>query len=130
MGFETQEQAEKWAENMEFRADQKREERLLAPLTPPSVVYADHVRYERVPSLDKRIKNGDDFAGDAWVRHVAVGRAPDDLLAQHAAKLTRERAKLIEALRLAADDLLDGDYETRAGYVTEIRALLRELGEL
>lgn len=30
MGFETQEEAERWAENMEFRADQLKEERLLA----------------------------------------------------------------------------------------------------
>ncbi len=37
--------------------------------------------------------------------------------------------ELVAALRLAADDLLDGDYETRAGYVTEIRALLAKLGE-
>ena len=29
MGFETQEQAEKWAEAAEFRADQMREERML-----------------------------------------------------------------------------------------------------
>lgn len=29
MSFETQEQAERWAENMEFRADQAREEMLL-----------------------------------------------------------------------------------------------------
>jgi hypothetical protein len=29
MGFETQEEAESWAENMEFRADQRKEERLL-----------------------------------------------------------------------------------------------------
>lgn len=31
MGFETQEQAERWAEEMEFAADTRREERLLAP---------------------------------------------------------------------------------------------------
>lgn len=30
MGFETQEEAERWAENMEFRAEQRREERMLA----------------------------------------------------------------------------------------------------
>lgn len=30
MGFETQEEADRWAENIEFRADQLREERLLA----------------------------------------------------------------------------------------------------
>lgn len=29
MGFETQEEAERWAEEMEFRADAEREERLL-----------------------------------------------------------------------------------------------------
>jgi hypothetical protein len=30
MGFETQEEAERWAENMEFCADQAKEEKLLA----------------------------------------------------------------------------------------------------
>ena len=44
-------------------------------------------------------------------------------------KLVEDRAKLVEALRLAADDLLDGDYEIRAGYSSELRALLREIGE-
>lgn len=34
--------------------------------------------YQRAPQLDKRIKNGDDFAGDAYVRWVAVGHTPDD----------------------------------------------------
>lgn len=29
MGFESQEEAERWAENMEFRADQLKEERML-----------------------------------------------------------------------------------------------------
>ena len=29
MGFETQEQAEAWAENMEFRAEQRKEEKML-----------------------------------------------------------------------------------------------------
>lgn len=35
------------------------------------------VLYYRVPSLDKRIAKGDDFAGDAWVRYTAVGHKPD-----------------------------------------------------
>lgn len=35
MGFETQEEAERWAENMEFLADQRKEERLLSD--PPTV---------------------------------------------------------------------------------------------
>lgn len=34
MGFETQEQAERWAENMEFRADQRKEEKLLEGESP------------------------------------------------------------------------------------------------
>lgn len=32
MGFETQEAAERWAENMEFRADQRREELMMRAL--------------------------------------------------------------------------------------------------
>jgi hypothetical protein len=35
------------------------------------------IRYERRPELDKRIANGDDFAGDAWVRWTAVGHSPN-----------------------------------------------------
>ena len=34
------------------------------------------INYERRPELDKRIANGDDFAGDAWVRWVVPGRIP------------------------------------------------------
>jgi len=49
-----------------------------------------NVYYERRPELDKRITNGDDFAGDAYVRWVAVGHTPND---------ERDRAELIEALR-------------------------------
>lgn len=45
-------------------------------------------------------------------------------------RLRAQRDALREALRTAADDLLDGDYETRAGYSSELRALLRSLGEL
>ena len=35
------------------------------------------ILYERRQELDKRIKNGDDFAGDAWVRYTAVGHIPE-----------------------------------------------------
>ena len=35
MGFETQEQAERWAENVEFRAEQIKEERMLQTYTGP-----------------------------------------------------------------------------------------------
>lgn len=34
-------------------------------------------KFYRAPSLDKRIGNGDDFAGDAWVCYTAVGHTPD-----------------------------------------------------
>ncbi len=37
---------------------------------------AESVEYERRPELDKRIANGDDYAGDAFVRWVAVGCSP------------------------------------------------------
>lgn len=36
------------------------------------------VRYLRVPFYDKRIGNGDDFSGDAWLRWTAVGQRPED----------------------------------------------------
>ena len=37
------------------------------------------VKYVRMPIYDKRIGNGDDYAGDAWVRWTAVGQIPEDL---------------------------------------------------
>lgn len=36
------------------------------------------IKYERRPELDKRIANGDDYAGDAWVRWVVPGHTPED----------------------------------------------------
>ena len=36
------------------------------------------IKYERRPELDRRIANGDDFAGDAWVRWVVPGHKPED----------------------------------------------------
>lgn len=36
------------------------------------------IKYERAPELDMRIRDGDDFAGDAWVRYTAVGHRPED----------------------------------------------------
>lgn len=37
------------------------------------------IQYERRPELDKRIANGDDFAGDAYVRWVVPGQQPEDM---------------------------------------------------
>jgi len=41
-------------------------------------------RFERAPNHDRRIRRGDDFAGDAWrdletgsIVYVAVGQHPD-----------------------------------------------------
>ena len=43
-----------------------------------------HERYVREPAHDRRIRRGDDFAGDAWrdsatkeIRYVAVGHNPN-----------------------------------------------------
>ena len=43
-----------------------------------------NVRYDRDPAHDRRIRRGDDFAGDAWrdretddIRYVAVGHDPN-----------------------------------------------------
>jgi hypothetical protein len=49
------------------------------------------VHYERCSQLDRRISRGDDFAGDAYVRWVAVGHVPND---------ERDRAELLEVLIL------------------------------
>ena len=36
------------------------------------------INYQRAPEYDRRIGNGDDFAGDAFIRWVAVGQEPHD----------------------------------------------------
>ena len=41
------------------------------------------IHYQRAPEYDKRIANGDDYAGDAFVRWVAVGQEPDDAHVVH-----------------------------------------------
>lgn len=69
-----------------------------APLDLSEPHAVGHVCYERAPSLDKRISRGDDFAGDAWVRWVAVGHRPDDqslLAAPDHAEAEIERLRLI-----------------------------------
>ena len=58
--------------------------------------YVGNIKWQRVAHLDKRIGHGDDFAGDAFVRWVAVGQQPDDPL-----HVVRERlSEFIELLRL------------------------------
>ena len=44
----------------------------------PSAQDRSAVHYERFSAMDKRISRGDDFAGDAWVRWVAVGQNPNN----------------------------------------------------
>jgi len=88
------------------------------------------ILYERAPALDKRIARGDDFAGDAWVRWVAVGHRPDPLEA-HAANAY---PKLVEALHGLmfnyvgdrSSENVVGQAGTSADYA---RDLLRSLGE-
>ena len=45
--------------------------------TAPKVTPLGFPRYTRWPAHDMRIKNGDDFAGDAWVFWTAVGHDPN-----------------------------------------------------
>ena len=52
------------------------------------------IRYQRYPGLDRRIGNGDDFAGDAWVRWTAVGQSPID----SPSEIDRLRAQLDNSL--------------------------------
>ena len=40
----------------------------IAHASAPSEIAPRTVKYMRYANLDRRIKNGDDFAGDAWVR--------------------------------------------------------------
>jgi len=64
-----------------------------------------NVHYERRPELDKRIANGDDFAGDAYVRWVAVGHTPND--ERDRTELMSERDELIDFVRAALPELKD-----------------------
>lgn len=63
------------------------------------------VLYYRVPSLDKRIARGDDFAGDAWVRFTTVGHQPDADPTEKQPELATLRAELDE-LREALEAVL------------------------
>ena len=60
-----------------------------APLSPrlPSIT----IHYQRAPEYDKRIARGDDYAGDAFVRWVAVGQEPDDAHVVHEARSHTEQ---------------------------------------
>jgi len=73
--------------------------------------------------MDKRISRGDDFAGDAWVRWVAVGHKPD---AQAESRLQRENALLRNGL-LEACGALKLVYAH--GAAARAESILRELGE-
>jgi hypothetical protein len=52
--------------------------RAAAPETASSAVWTPAIYYQRAPEYDRRIANGDDFSGDAFVRWVAVGHEPSD----------------------------------------------------
>ena len=71
------------------------------------------VHYERRPELDKRIANGDDFAGDAYVRWVAVGHTPND--ERDRTELMSERDELIDFVRAVLPELKDSPLAI-AGY--------------
>lgn len=56
------------------------------------------MQYERAPEHDKRIRRGDDFAGDAWrdiktgeIRWVAVGYTPEQDAGEEIAIHLQER---------------------------------------
>jgi hypothetical protein len=65
-----------------FRADE-----LGRPLSSAELAIAAKIRHSpwhREPSSDRRIRRGDDYAGDAWrnvhsgeLRHVGVGQRPE-----------------------------------------------------
>ncbi len=61
-----------WFANAIMAGYDTAQSRAALPSTEPKI------KYERAPELDCRIANGDDFAGDAWVRYTAVGQRPED----------------------------------------------------
>lgn len=63
MGFETQEEAERWAENMEFRAEQRAEEKLLASAS----------SMETLASMEKCLLAGLNSAKDCLVAAYKLG---------------------------------------------------------
>ena len=79
---------------------------------------AEAIKYERVPSLDKRILKGDDFAGDAWVRWVAVGHTPGSSapspILKVAADLLRFNAGLVRESHTGGTEGLDWSEEPEA----------------
>lgn len=105
------------------------------PVDATEIAAIGNICYERAPTLDKRIARGDDFAGDAWVRWVAVGHRPDPQEA-HAANAY---PKLVEALRdvMGFTDTSDvahhwskqGEQAAYHKMLNHARALLRSLGE-
>lgn len=61
----------------------RQQDELRGELSPAERAVKQQQRYTRAPWLDKRIRRGDDFAGDAWtddqdgsVRYTAVGCRP------------------------------------------------------
>lgn len=85
MGFETQEEAEAWAENMEFRADQKKEERMDNDL---AAIYAN-VR-------NKALNDGLELGADMCIR-----MARSESLVAH-----DEKASILEAAAFAIRALI------------------------
>ena len=66
MGFETQEEAERWAEEIEYRADAAREERLLASVDPASVAWTKFISEN--PEFISGTKYLTDLARAAYLR--------------------------------------------------------------
>ena len=96
--------------------------------TKPATVAADGVLYERRKELDKRIAHGDDFAGDAWVRWVAVGHVPWDSDARLTV-LERDRASLIAMLRSLLDNYNLPSSEKALAATTLLSRLTAEVRE-
>lgn len=85
MGFETQEQAEQWAENAEFLADQRKEEKLLASATccgeAPCQWLGHPCERKRVPTsketlatIERSLEGGIVKAHDALQAAYALGK--------------------------------------------------------
>lgn len=66
MGFETQEEAERWAENMEFMAGQRKEERMLNPRLSAWLAVADLPAYKELAKPVQELLKG--IFDYAWER--------------------------------------------------------------
>jgi hypothetical protein len=74
MGFETQEAAERWAENAEFAADQAREEKLLSSKSDDVIQPIDQQDARRLALMESNIRRDPSYTKEMLVLAYCLGR--------------------------------------------------------